>query len=802
MRVLIGFPNKIPELLARRALPGRESRADEILAFGGDYAHVAFAPGMTWDDLRANCPAGWLPDVYIHWSPEYNALPLGLAGADCLTVGVWGDWNLGGQALRAVGEGFDAHFADRNGGDLLRQCGFESVFYAPLWAHDPALHRYEAGAARTIDILMIGNFNHDVQRERSQWLARVARLSRRYRVVLTSGLYGEAYVGAMNRAKIVFNRSIRGEINMRAYEAPACGALLFYEAENPEIAGLYRDREDCVLYRGDNLETLLDYYLAPDNEPERARIALSGHERVQPRTYARHLAGMLDQIEPLLAARQAGGLPERAWERRPRAAQNLRQARQWLLSCDSRVWPALDGLLQQTQNALAQTITRPLEARLERASAPPMQALPGALPRGAESLEGLVPKADFQPCAAAMDDNETPARLTAETRNALAVLCGQRALAAASEPERAAGFADALAHVGQALECEPTYTLARCNRAALLLASGRTDAAKTLLHILAGELDAPDLRASQLRGVCFPHRYTAFDVELERVYGAHTPGSPAWRDALRALLMGRVQGELADMTFAQGDYDAAVCHARRAQEARPTESAPCFQLAQAQRAMGRTEPALQAYRRALDLAPFHVEAWDEATQLLLDLERPQEAFAWLDDWLTILDGCPPYAHLRPHFAERRALAAQAARHESAASATGGRAQADGRADGVTRLLAFPDWSRDDRWQAMVRAFAQTFAPSDPTLLMLRADPNDFPDAQALLNRLAEFLTDALACPADALPNITLLNQPLAAPDAWKLFHVADALIDDGALTAPQRRLAAARALPLRALNCL
>ena len=297
MRVLVGHTNQMPQLRLHRPLPGRETRRDDILAFGNGYAQVAHEPGMAWTELLTRCPQGWRPDVYIHWSPEYNALPEGLENADCLTVGVWGDWNLGGQSMRAIADIFDVQFADRNGGEVLRRMGFDNICYSPLWAFDPVLHRRLPNIVRDIDVLMIGNFNHGIQSERAKWLARVARLSSRYNVVLTAGVYGDDYVRLMNRAKIVFNRSIRGEINMRAYEAPACGSLLFYEAENREIRDVYADREQCVLYDDSNLEALLDYYLAPQHAAERERIAEAGWQTVQSHDNARHFADLLTQVE-------------------------------------------------------------------------------------------------------------------------------------------------------------------------------------------------------------------------------------------------------------------------------------------------------------------------------------------------------------------------------------------------------------------------------------------------------------------------------------------------------------------------
>src|SRR5689334_11308556 len=112
MRILVGHIVRMPELLLRRPLPGRAGTADNILAFGAGYPRAWYAPGQAWQEMQATGFPGWKPDVYIHWSPEYNAVPEGLEEADCLTVGVFGDWNLGGQALRNIGGMFDLLFAD------------------------------------------------------------------------------------------------------------------------------------------------------------------------------------------------------------------------------------------------------------------------------------------------------------------------------------------------------------------------------------------------------------------------------------------------------------------------------------------------------------------------------------------------------------------------------------------------------------------------------------------------------------------------------------------------------------------
>ncbi len=141
MRLLVGYTNQMPQVAEKRSLPGREKAGDDILAFGAGYAHLNVTPDREWTDVLAQCPVGWMPEVYIHWSPEYNPIPAGLEDADCLTVGVFGDWNLGGQAMRAVGSLFDVLVADRVGCERLRDMGFTSVLHSLLWAHEPDKHR-------------------------------------------------------------------------------------------------------------------------------------------------------------------------------------------------------------------------------------------------------------------------------------------------------------------------------------------------------------------------------------------------------------------------------------------------------------------------------------------------------------------------------------------------------------------------------------------------------------------------------------------------------------------------------------
>jgi tetratricopeptide (TPR) repeat protein len=757
MRVLVGYTNQIHEVQTRRPLPGREQNGDDVLAFGAGYTHLHVTPDMRWLDIVAQCPSGWHPDVYIHWSPEYNPVPEGLEEADCLTVGVFGDWNLGGRAMRAVGGLFDALVADSLGCERLRNMGYANVLPALLWAFDPQKHRRLESVksleglepqTRDIDVLMIGNFNHAVQWERAPWLARVAGLSRQYRVMVTSGLYDEAYVQAMNRAKIVFNRSIRGEANMRAYEAPACGALMFYEAGNREIADIYTDREHCVLYDETNLEELIAYYLAPENDAERERIAQNGWERVQDHSYAHHFARLLTDLEPLLDVRARQVTSET-----PLVTRQLDLATHWLMTCNVGVYSKADRFL----NDLA------VRAKAD-ANKPDVQAKIACLH---------------------------------------AVLCGETAHYAASPAYRRQCFAAALRHIQRVIQITPDYVLARFNLAYLTLAAGDIRQAETLLQDVAQRLDTAGNENNkstiemnrQLHGPTFPRRFDWFDTALEWVYGEFPPGSEAWHTRIRALLTCRVHLTLAETTYRRGQYGDSVRHAERATAAMPMLGEAHYAYACALRAIGRVEDAIAAYRQTLKSMPFNVSARDELARLYLDVERTGDALALLDEWLAILDGCPVYADLRPGADQLRRQAQKQNKQSQQSRQQTIEAGKQSQNGGIKRLLALPDWNRASDWQPIVRAFAQACAPSDPVVLLLRVDPAACPDAHALLQKLERFLLTDIGCAPDALPNITLLTQPLVPADRWKLTYIADAVISDN-LPALWRELTQARCVPV------
>jgi glycosyltransferase involved in cell wall biosynthesis/Flp pilus assembly protein TadD len=239
----------------------------------------------------------------------------------------------------------------------LQADGFSHVQASNLYGCERAFLENPPGeTARDIDVLFVGNFHPAVQRERLTWLGRLAPLAARWKVLLTTGVFRDDYRALLQRARIVFNRSIRGECNSRAFEAAAAGALLFQEADNQEVSHYFRDCQEYVAYRPDDLETLLEHYLS--HEEERRAIAEAGRQRAQQYAFSTLWQQTLDQI-----ANDGTALHQRA------SSRQLPQGEETLLL---RAW-------QRTQSGpgLDPTLVRDLEQTL--ASRPHQAGLLNAL---------------------------------------------------------------------------------------------------------------------------------------------------------------------------------------------------------------------------------------------------------------------------------------------------------------------------------------------------------------------------------------------------------------------------------------
>jgi 2-polyprenyl-3-methyl-5-hydroxy-6-metoxy-1,4-benzoquinol methylase len=168
---------------------------------------------------------------------------------------------------------FDFVFvAQKDGAAQLRAGGIASAQWLPL-ACDPEIHRPHP-VEKTFDVGFVGNL---CVGPRTELLERILK---EYPQSFVGHAYFEEMARVYSASKIAFNRSVRNDVNMRVFEALACGTLLLTNdlAENGQ-AELFQDGVHLATYHdADELFEKLWYFL--QHEQERDRIARAGREAV------------------------------------------------------------------------------------------------------------------------------------------------------------------------------------------------------------------------------------------------------------------------------------------------------------------------------------------------------------------------------------------------------------------------------------------------------------------------------------------------------------------------------------------
>jgi len=196
--------------------------------------------------------------------------------------------------------------------DAFKADGHDSVHWLPLGC-DPDVH-FSSGLTRDIDVGFVGKMGAPGT-DRNETLTRVLsafRTNDTQRSYLPREM-GETY----SRSKIVFNKSIGGDLNMRFFEALGAGALLVTDRIGNGLAEIGREGEHFVLYdTADEAIEKITFYLR--HEAERAAIARAGQALAFERhTYAHRLQQILDTVAAnagaMAPARVAPSRQERLW---------------------------------------------------------------------------------------------------------------------------------------------------------------------------------------------------------------------------------------------------------------------------------------------------------------------------------------------------------------------------------------------------------------------------------------------------------------------------------------------------------
>jgi hypothetical protein len=246
--------------------------------------------------------------------------------------------------------------------EAFRALGHPSVHYLPL-ACDPAVH-FKAGLTRDIDVGFVGKFGAEGS-EREQVLRAVLSS---FATNDTSRGYSPAEMGEIySRSKIVFNKSINRDLNMRFFEGLAAGALLVTDRIGN---GLADAAEEGIHYIGyDTAEEAIEkirFYL--EHDEERLAIAARGQTLAFERhTYAARtetmLAAVAEHPSVRAPARSTPPVLEAQWRSECLRIQGASVAQVLVLLATS-AWSV--GMMSNAAVAAARGVVRPLRQSLKR----------------------------------------------------------------------------------------------------------------------------------------------------------------------------------------------------------------------------------------------------------------------------------------------------------------------------------------------------------------------------------------------------------------------------------------------------
>lgn len=250
------------------------------------------------DQLDGQTVRGFDSFVRVDDGLEYPLLP------QCRPLVWWAiDTHLDPDRCLAQARAADVTFAAQQSGAVALQRAGVSAEWLPL-ACDPDVHRPH-GMPKRYDVAFVGNLCPGPRAEL------LGRLRREYPNHFVGRAYFEAMARTYSEARAVFNRSVQDDLNMRVFEALACGSLLATNVLPPEAGqgDLFRDGVHLACYAGpDELFDKLRFYFArPD---ARERVERRGREEaVGSHTYRHRMERVLTALDRLPRRAAVPALP-------------------------------------------------------------------------------------------------------------------------------------------------------------------------------------------------------------------------------------------------------------------------------------------------------------------------------------------------------------------------------------------------------------------------------------------------------------------------------------------------------------
>lgn len=216
------------------------------------------------------------PDIIIFMDSLNRALPKGLENSPCPLGLFCLDSTLNRFWQRPLAEICDLTLWDQQP-EAVRSAGEgNNAQWFPLAADILIYHPLDLN--REFDITFIGGRNPLTRSKRENILK---ALKSKFNLQIFDGdplLSAVAAAEVYNRSRLVLNENLFPGVNLRLFEAMACGAAVLTEGDVPGLDVLFKDGRSIIAYNPDNLMDKVSHYLT--HEDERAEIANAGSDEV------------------------------------------------------------------------------------------------------------------------------------------------------------------------------------------------------------------------------------------------------------------------------------------------------------------------------------------------------------------------------------------------------------------------------------------------------------------------------------------------------------------------------------------
>ena len=164
----------------------------------------------------------------------------------------------------------------------------EKTVWLPL-AADPEKHRLYEDEPIEYDVGFLGN---DTYPERRELLDKIGE---KYKLLRSTSAPGEEYSRKLSRCKLLFNRSMYQDCNMRVFEAMSIGRMLLTDKVDGQDE-LATDLEHYVCFNDwEDLDKKIAYYLMWESDRERIAKAGADYVRIK-HTYKDRLETILQTM--------------------------------------------------------------------------------------------------------------------------------------------------------------------------------------------------------------------------------------------------------------------------------------------------------------------------------------------------------------------------------------------------------------------------------------------------------------------------------------------------------------------------